>query len=221
MDMTPERWNYTRDYLRKTFGDEDAHLAGLMQEAVRAGLPDIAVSPEVGRLLTLLVQTSEGRRGIEVGTLAGYSAIWLARGLRDDGKLYTIEAEDKHAAFAEEQLARAGVAERVEVIRGKGLEVLDRLAAELGPGSVDFVFLDAIKTEYPDYFRKVRPLIKVGGWLIADNVLGAGNWWVDDEQNASRQAADELNRTLASDPDFLATAVPLREGVLLARRISA
>lgn len=221
MEMTPERWDYTRAYLRNTFGDEDAHLAGLMSEAVAAGLPDIAVSPEVGRLLSMLVSTTEGRCAIEVGTLAGYSAIWMARALRDDGMLYSIESEDKHAAFAEQQLARAGVGDRVEVLRGKGLGVLDRLASELSPGSVDFVFLDAVKTEYPAYFQKVRPLIKVGGWLVADNVLGAGSWWIDAEDNDSRNAVDELNRTLASDPAFVATAVPLREGLLLARRIAA
>lgn len=221
MEMTPERWQYTRAYLSSTFGDVDAHLAGLMQEAVSAGLPNIAVSPEVGRLLSMLVSTTEGRCAIEVGTLAGYSAIWMARALQDGGKLYTIEAEDKHATFAQQQLARAGVADRVEVLRGEGLDVLDRLARELAAGSVDFVFLDAVKTEYPAYFEKVRPLLKVGGWLVADNVLGAGSWWIDDEDNASRKAVDELSRTVASDPHFMATAVPLREGLLLARRIQA
>lgn len=220
MDMTPERWSYTRDYLRRTFGDEDQHLASLMDEAVAAGLPPIAVSPEVGRLLSMLVSTTEGRCAIEVGTLGGYSAIWMARALHEDGKLYTIEAEAKHADFAEQQLARAGVADRVVVKRGMGLEVLDELARDLGPGSVDFVFLDAVKTEYPQYFEKVRPLLKVGGWLVADNVLGAGSWWIDAEDNDSRNAVDQLNRTLASDPDFVATAVPLREGLLLARRVS-
>lgn len=218
MEMTPERWAYTNDYLHRTFGDVDDHLAGLMADAVAQGIPAIAVSPEVGRLLQLLVSTTEGRCVVEVGTLAGYSAIWMARGLRQGGKLYTIEPAEKHAAFAEEQFRRAGVADRVEVIRGKGLEVLDRLADELGPSSVDLVFLDAIKTEYPAYFAKARPLIKAGGWLVADNVLGAGDWWIDDEQHPSRQAVDELNRTLVSDPDFLPTLAPLREGVLLARR---
>lgn len=218
MEMTPDRWTYTNDYLRRTFGDVDEHLAGLMDEAVRAGIPAISVSPDVGRLLQLLVSTTGGQRVIEVGTLAGYSAIWMARGLRPGGKLYTIEPNEKHAAFAEEQVRKAGVADRVEVIRGTGLEVLERLAKELGPSSVDLVFLDAIKTEYPAYFEKARDLIRPGGWLVADNVLGAGDWWIDDEQHPSRQAVDRLNRTLAADPDFLATLVPLREGVLLARR---
>lgn len=220
MEMTPERWDYTNAYLHRTFGDVDAHLAGLMDEAVAKGIPAIAVSPEVGRLLQLLVSTTDGRCAIELGTLAGYSAIWMARGLQPGGKLYTVELEEKHAAFAEEQLKRAGVADRVEVLRGKALDVLDDLATKLGPSSVDFLFFDAVKSEYPAYFQKARALVKKGGWLVADNVLGAGDWWIDAERNASRKAVDELNRTLASDPDFLVTAVPLREGVLLARRMA-
>lgn len=219
MDMTPERWQYTRDYLRRTFGAQDAHLDGLMDEATRAGLPDIAVSPEVARLLKMLTQTTPGRLAIELGTLAGYSAIWIARGLKPGGKLYTVELDDKHADFAQDQLAKAGVDDRVELIRGAGIEVLEDLAQRLAPGSVDVVFFDAIKTEYPAYFERARPLIAVGGWLIADNVLGAGSWWIDDEENASRAAVDELNRTLAADDDFEATCVPLREGLLLAQRV--
>jgi caffeoyl-CoA O-methyltransferase len=219
MQMTPDRWTYTRDYLRRTFGAQDDHLEGLMEEAVRAGLPDIAVSPEVGRLLMMMAQTTQGRLAIEVGTLAGYSAIWLARGLQEGGKLYTIELDPKHADFAEQQLAKAGVIERVELLRGAGLEVLDDLVARLQPGSVDVLFVDAVKTEYPAYFAKARALIGVGGWFIADNVLGAGDWWIDDEEHRSRAAVDELSRTLAADEDFEACCVPLREGVLLARRV--
>jgi predicted O-methyltransferase YrrM len=219
MEMTPERWDYTRDYLGRTFGAQDEHLSGLMDDAASRGIPAIAVSAEVGRLLTLLTSTTPGRLAIEVGTLAGYSAIWLARGLREGGKLHTIELKDEHADFAEEQYAKAGVADRVVQERGSGLDVLERLAKELEPGSVDVVFLDAVKTEYPEYFRIARPLIAKGGWLIGDNVLGAGSWWIDAEDNDSRNAVDELNRTVAADPDFEATCVPLREGLLLARRV--
>ncbi len=123
-----------------------------------------------------------------------------------------------HADFAQEQLERAGVAGKVDIRRGYGLEVLPQLMEELGPESIDLLFVDAIKDEYPDYFRLARPMIRAGGLLIADNVLGAGSWWIDDEKNASRAGADGLNRMLAQDPDFEAVAVPLREGVLIAKR---
>lgn len=216
--MTPERWRYTSEYLKTTFGAQDEHLAGLMDEAVAAGLPDIAVSPDVGRLLELLTSTTRGRLAVEVGTLAGYSAIWIARGLAADGRLVTIEPEPKHADFAEAQLARAGVGDRVTVRRGLGLDVLAALGEELEPGSVDVLFFDAVKKEYPDYFRLGRDLVAPGGLLIADNVLGTDAWWIDDEGHDSREAVDALNRALAADPDFNAVALPIREGVLVARR---
>jgi predicted O-methyltransferase YrrM len=228
MDMTPQRWRYLSEYLREVFGRQGRHLAGLMAEAVEEGLPDIAVSADVGRLLMILTAMTPGRLAIEVGTLAGYSAIWIARGLKpvgsggsgsSAGRLITIEKEPAHAAFAERQFQRAGVADRVEVRCGDGIAELTRLARELAPGSVDVVFLDAEKTEYPDYWRTVRPLIAVGGLILADNVCGAGSWWMDCEGVPSREAADQFNRLVAGDEDFEAVAVPLREGILIGRRI--
>ncbi len=220
MDMTPDRWRYLGAYSREVFGREDDHLAGLMTEAVAAGLPDIAVSADVGRLLMILTSTTRAGLAIEVGTLGGYSGIWIARGLRRGGRLITIESEPLHAAFAREQFERAGVADRVELRAGPALEVLGELARELAPGSVDVVFLDADKSEYADYWLALRPLITTGGFLLADNVLGGGTWWIDDtDDNPSREAVDRLNRLVAADPDFEAVALPLRQGVLVARRM--
>jgi caffeoyl-CoA O-methyltransferase len=218
MQMTPERWHYLAEYSREVFGAEDDVLGALMPAALERGLPDISVGPDVGRLLMLLTQTTPGRLAIEVGTLGGYSGIWIARGLRDGGRLITIEPEALHADFATEQFARAGVGDRVEVRRSAGLDVLPALADELGPGSVDVVFIDAIKTEYPDYWRLARPLIAPGGYVIADNALGSDNWTMDTEDHPSRRAIDELNRMVAADDEFEAVAVPLRNGVLVGRR---
>jgi len=218
MEMTPERWRYTCRYLVDVFGDSDDHLDGLMAEAVKAGLPDIAVSPDVGRLLLLLTTMTRAELAIELGTLAGYSTIWMARGMKPEGRLITVEPNDEHATFAEAQLAAAGVADRVELRRGYGIPVLEQLTAELTPQTVDVVFLDAVKREYPDYFRLARDLIRPGGLLLADNVIGSSAWWIDDEDHPDRKGADELNRTLAADPDFEAVAVPIREGLLIARR---
>ena len=223
--MTPERWNWTSSYLREVFGGEDEPLRGLVSRALAAGLPDIAVSADVGRLLMLLTRMAGGgpgaRLAIEVGTLGGYSGIWIARGLAPGGRLITIEPEPKHADFAEREFAGAGVAGSVEIRRGTGLEVLPALAAELGPGAVDLVFLDAIKREYPQYFAAIRPSIAVGGLLVADNVLGSHTWWIDEApgRNADRDGADRLNRIVSADTDFEAVALPIREGVLVARRI--
>ncbi len=217
--MTPQRWDYTTEYLQNVFGKQDSHLANLMKQGVARGLPDIAVSADVGRLLMILTFMTRGRLAIEVGTLGGYSGIWIARGLKQGGRLITVEPENRHADFAAEQFQIAGVGDHVEIRRGTGLDLLPQLARELGDDSVDVVFLDAIKTEYPDYWRIVRPMIAPGGLIIADNVLGSGDWWIDDERNAIRDAADEFSRMVADDPDFETVAVPLRQGVLIGRRM--
>ena len=219
MEMTPERWRFSNEYAHEVFGRQDSHLANLMKQGVARGLPDIAVNAEVGRLLLILTAMTRGKLAIEVGTLGGYSGIWIVRGLSDGGKLITIEPEKLHADFAIEQFKRAGVADRVELRRGKGLDVLPQLAKELAPGSVDVVFLDAIKTEYCEYWKIVRPLIGIGGLIIADNVYGSGDWWIDDIGHATRDAADRFNRTVAGDVDFESVALPLRQGVLIGRRM--
>jgi predicted O-methyltransferase YrrM len=218
--MNADRWRYTSDYLREVFGAQDAHLAGLMHQAVAAGLPPIAVSADVGRLLQLLTSMTPGRLALELGTLAGYSAIWLARGLAPGGRLITVELDEDRAAFAEAQIARAGLAERVEVRRGAALDALDALREELAPGSVDVLFLDAVKRDYLAYFERARPLLAVGGLVIADNALGSSAWWIDHEGDPEREGAHALNERLASDPDFIAAAVPLREGLAIARRVA-
>jgi predicted O-methyltransferase YrrM len=222
MEMTPARWDATCRYLRDVFGQEDDQLGTLMQRAVSAGLPDIAVSADVGRLLKILAQLSApggARLAVEVGTLAGYSGIWLARGLAPTGRLITIELEQKHIDFASREFAAAGLAGRVEIRKGAALDVIPQLARELGPGSIDLVFLDAIKTEYPAYARLLKPMLRPGGLLLADNALGGGTWWIDQAHlNSEVAGADELNRTLASDPDFEAACVPIRQGLLIARR---
>lgn len=211
--MTPETWSYIGDYADEVFGQYDEHLAGLMSRAVDAGMPPIAVSADVGRLLKILVSMTPGKLAIELGTLAGYSAIWIARGLADDGRLITVEYEDAHADFAEKELEKAGVADKVEVVRGAALDVLPSIADRVGEGSVDFVFVDARKSEYVDYFRILRPLLNVGGLYVADNVYATSAGWID-----QGQGTDEFNRLIASDPDFDAVATPMREGVLIARK---
>ncbi len=213
MAMTPETWSYIGNYAEDVFGEYDEHLAGLMARAVQAGLPEIAVSADVGRLLKILVSMTPGHLAIELGTLAGYSAIWIARGLAEDGRLITIEYNENHADFAQRELEKAGVADKVEIVRGAALDVLPDIAERVGDASVDFVFVDAVKSEYVDYFRLLRPLIKPGGLLVADNVYGTGAGWID-----QGYGTDEFNRAIAADTDFEAVATPMREGVLIARR---
>lgn len=211
MSMTSQRWEFLNDYAREVFGHEDAQLASLMDRAVDAGLPPIAVSPDVGRLLKILTSLTPGRLALELGTLGGYSGIWIARGLSQGGRLVTVEYDDSHADFAEAEFAQAGLGDRVEIVRGAALEVLPGLADRLGPESVDFAFIDAVKSEYVDYFNAVRDLIAPGGLLVADNVYATGRGWIDEGYGT-----DDFNRAVASDPEFEATATPMREGILIA-----
>jgi caffeoyl-CoA O-methyltransferase len=239
MHMTSERWERTAEYLSDVFGRPDEQLATLMGRAVAAGLPDIAVSADVGRLLKLLTEmacagTGIGGRpsgpqaasstgmsplAIELGTLAGYSGIWIARGLGARGKLVTVEIDEKHLRFARGEFARAGVAERVELVRGAALEVLPKLVERFGPASVDVAFLDAVKTEYAEYARVLKPMLRPGGLLIADNSLGS-SWWIDQPPGSDpqRDAVDRFNRMMAEDQEFETACIANRQGVLVARR---
>lgn len=221
--MDSGRWERIGAYIREVFGAEDEHLASIMPRAIEAGLPDIAVSAEVGRLLQILASLTNGGLGaglaVELGTLAGYSAIWIARGLAPGGRLITVESESSHARFAAGELERAGVSDRVEIKVASALASLAALREEFGDESLDFVFIDAAKEEYPEYLRLVRPMLKVGGVLVADNALGSNTWVVDEAGGASREGVDRFNRMLASDRGFIAACVPLRQGLAIARRI--
>lgn len=213
MPMTPERWKFLSNYAEEVFGEENDTLASLGRRAEAAGLPSIAVTPDVGRFLQILVAMTSGRLAIELGTLGGYSAIWIARGLSVDGRLITIEYDDRHADFAQRELAEAGLAEKVEIVRGAALDMIPGLFERFGPGSVDFVFIDAVKEEYVAYFEALREMVAVGGLVVADNIYGTGQGWIDEGFGT-----DDFNRRVAADPDFEATATPMRAGLLIARR---
>ncbi len=219
VEMSRERWAYTGGYLREVFGAvDDPVLAALPQRATEAGLPPISISAEVGRLLSILVRATAARTAIELGTLGGHSALWIARAMPPGSRLYTVELDPAHADFAEAQLAAAGVDDRVEVLRGPAQERLPQLAAALGEGSVDFAFVDADKERYLEYARLLVPMLRPGGLLVVDNVLGTSRWWIDDEDHPTRAAVDAMNRWVAAHPALEATAVPLREGLLIAEK---
>jgi predicted O-methyltransferase YrrM len=231
MNLSPERQHATSAYLTEVFGQVDdptlqRQLNTLMTRAVAAGIPDIAVSPDVGRLLSVLTRMVTNARDstgqvMELGTLAGYSAIWIARALPYAGRLYTIEPNDVHSDFAKNEFADAGVSKKVTIIPGRALDALPKLTAELGYGSLDMVFIDAVKTEYPDYARAVTPLLRVGGILVADNTLGSNAWWVTDPEGQSkdRDAVDRFNRELARSGQFETACVTNRQGLVVAVKI--
>lgn len=168
-----ERWDAVDAYVQQTMLGDDAVLTGALRASADAGLPSIAVSPPQGAFLALLVSVTGARRVLEVGTLGGYSTIWLARALPSDGHLLSIELEPHHAAVARDNLARAGLGDRVEVRVGRALEVLAALA-ESGSEPYDLVFLDADKPHNPDYLTWALRLTRPGSLIVVDNVVRDG-----------------------------------------------
>ena len=199
----------TGDYISQLFAREDALLADLREEADRCGLPPIAISPDEGRLLQVLLAAVQARRVLEVGTLGGYSAIWMARALPEDGRLLSLEIEAAHAEFARRYVDRAGLSDRVEIRVGRALDVLPSLDGE----SYDAVFLDADKEPLPTYFEWALRLLRPGGLLIADNTLWGGRVLDDAEQDEKTTAVREFNRRMATDPRILGIIVPTHDGV--------
>lgn len=200
------------DYIVGLFGAEDELLASLREEADRTGLPPIAISSDEGRLLQVLLTTVNARRVLEVGTLGGYSAICMARALPAGGRLTTVEINEHHAAFARRYIARAGLADRVDVRVGRALDVLPALDGE----RFDAMFLDADKEPLPAYFEWALRLVRPGGLIIGDNALWGGRVYARDENDEKTKAVREFNRRMATDPRVLGIIVPTHDGVAVA-----
>ena len=167
--MSLSTWETVDRYFADLLIAPDPTLNAAIEGSRAAGLPEIAVAPNQGKLLWLMARACGARRILEIGTLGGYSAIWLARALPDGGKLTTLEFDAKHAEVARASLARAGLEDRAEVITGPALETLPKLS-----GPFDFVFIDANKDGYPDYFRWAVKLARKGSVIVADNVVREG-----------------------------------------------
>jgi caffeoyl-CoA O-methyltransferase len=201
----------TGDYISALFAPEDELLVSLREEADRTGLPPIAVSADEGRLLQVLLASIGARRVLEVGTLGGYSAIWMARALPADGELVSIEIDPRHAEFARRYIERAGLSDRIEIRVGRALDVLPSLDGE----RFDAVFIDADKEPMPTYFEWALRLLRPGGLVIADNTLWGGKVFDDAENDEKTKAVREFNRRMASDPRILSILVPTHDGVAI------
>ena len=203
--------DHVGEYIAGLFAPEDALLLSLREEADRTGLPPIAVSADTGRLLQVLLRAVGARRVLEVGTLGGYSAIWMARALPADGRLLTIEGEPAHAAFARRWIARAGLEAVVEVREGRALDVLPSLDGE----RFDAVFLDADKAPLPTYLDWALRLVREGGVVMADNALWAGRVLDPAVTDDATRGVREFNRRFATDPRITGIIVPTHDGVAI------
>ncbi|KAL0566931.1 hypothetical protein V5O48_015061 [Marasmius crinis-equi] len=204
---TQETWTREDEYQRSFLVPEDDALDFAVQNSNKNGLPDIAVSPLQGKLLYLVSKSINAKRILEVGTLGGYSAIWLSRSLPADGELVTLEREEKHAKVARENLQNAGtdISDRVKIIVGSAHESLVALKPE--PEPFDLVFIDADKSQFLAYYTEGKRLVRSGGVIIIDNMIRRGGVSDPENEDPANLKIRELLRYLKEDSEVEATTI--------------
>lgn len=193
-------------YVGEMFSPQDEALSGALEDSRRAGLPEVHISPAQGRLMQLLTEISGARRILEIGTLGGYSAIYLARALPEEGRLISLELEEEHARIARRNVERAGLLGTVQVRVGDAKELLESME-ESGEEPFDLVFIDADKEGYPEYLDHALRLTRPGSLILADNAIWGGA--VIDGSNEEGAALREFNQRIASDERLSAAILPL------------
>ena len=206
--------NSLRQYILAHSVREDKYLQDLRKAAIEEGLPEIHIAPEQGALMRILVRINGARNMIEVGTLGGYSALWLAGGLPEDGQLMTIEINNKHADFAEKWIAGSDYAQKVKVIRGRAA---DRLV-EMEDNSADAAFMDADKESYEEYLDQFSRIIRPGGLLMVDNAFAFGNILDEAVQTAGVLHLRRFNEILSAHDDFESTIMTVGDGLWVSVR---
>jgi caffeoyl-CoA O-methyltransferase len=204
--MNPRRFEEVDRYVSSLFGDEDEALTTAQKSADNAGLPAISVSPNQGKFLHLLALLRGAKKILEIGTLAGYSTIWMARALGAGGKLISLEFDPTHAAVAQKNIEHAGLVDVVDIRIGKALDLLPLLAAE-DAGPFDIIFIDADKPPYAEYFQWALRLSRPGTLIIADNVIRDGKVLDPNSTDPMVQGAQRFNTLLASTPAVIATII--------------
>ncbi|WP_395665661.1 O-methyltransferase [Methylocella sp.] len=202
--MTETLWTEVDAYLSGLFAPEDDALKDAVKAGVEAGLPQIQVAPNQGMLLQILARAVGARRILEIGALAGYSAIWLARALPDDGRLVTLELDPKHAAVAAENFRRAGLDGRIDLRVGSALDALPRLAGE---APFDLAFIDADKENIPAYFTACLDLMRPGGLIVVDNVVRRGLVADPSTADAAAQGVRRFNALAAQERRVSGTTI--------------
>ena len=204
--MDQERWSAVDRYVGEMLAPHDEALDAAVEASEKAGLPPIQVSPPQGKLLNVLAAAIGARTILEFGTLGGYSTIWLARALPDGGRLITLEADPGYAGVARENIDRAGLGDVVDLRVGPALDALLELAAE-GVGPFDLTFIDADKEHSPDYFTWALERSRPGGFIVADNVVRAGELADTHSDDPKIRAQRRLHELIAADPRANATTI--------------
>ncbi|KIO15784.1 hypothetical protein M407DRAFT_235618 [Tulasnella calospora MUT 4182] len=212
-DLTPFKQQETTDYDDWLRSDQyhnsflvkpDPALDGVNQVGAQNGLPPIAVSTALGKFLNLLVTSIGAKKIIEVGTLAGYSTLWMAKAIPEDGEIITFELEEKHAKVARENLEKANVSHKVEVVVGPAAESLPKIG---GDGTFDLAFIDADKESNLEYFKQAKRLLRTKGVIIVDNVVRNGKVAVPEESNNSIEGVRRLLEYIKGDKEVEGTTI--------------
>lgn len=196
------RWTKVDRYVEDLLIPTDPVLDAALKASAAAGLPDIAVTPSQGKFLHLLARMQGARRILEIGTLGGYSTIWLARALPPDGHLVTLEADPRHMNVARENIAIAGLSHRVEQRLGPALETLPQLT-----GPFDFIFIDADKENAAAYFKESLRLSRPGTAILIDNVVRGGAVVKPPARDSSSRGIHEMNEVIRREPRVTATTM--------------
>jgi predicted O-methyltransferase YrrM len=204
--MSQEQWNAVDRYIADLLVGADPALEAALESSSAAGLPAISVSPPQGKLLHILARAVSAGAILEIGTLGGYSAIWLGRALSPGGRMVSLEIDPKHAEVARGNLARAGLAGTVEVRVGRAIDTLPKLASE-GRAPFDLVFIDADKPSNADYFSWALKLSRRGSLIVVDNVVRDGKVVDAASSDANVQGTRRLNERIASEPRVSATEI--------------
>lgn len=219
--MSEDQWNAVDAYLTDMLAPADEVLTEALAASDAAGLPQIAVAPNQGKLLHLLALTQGAKRILEIGTLGGYSTIWLGRALPSDGQLVTLEFDPAHADVARANLARAGLDKIAEVRVGAALDTLAQLEAE-GAGPFDMFFIDADKANNPNYVEWAVKLSRPGSLIIVDNVVRGGGITDATSEDGAIKGTRRMYELVSEHPRLTATAVQTvgskgYDGFLMAR----
>lgn len=204
--MSEVLWREVDRYLCASLVPSDPVLDAVLEASERAGLPAHNVAPNQGKLLMLLAQIQQARRILEIGTLGGYSTIWLARALPNDGELDTLEVDPDHATVARKNIARANLEDHVQLHEGPALETLARLGAERDD-AYDFVFIDADKPSNPDYLHWSLELTRPGSLIVVDNVIRDGEVTNTSSDDPRVQGVRRMIEMIAREPRLSATAI--------------
>jgi predicted O-methyltransferase YrrM len=204
--MSDNQWSAVDRYITESLAISDPVLDAVLAENVSAGLPAIDVAPNQGKFLHLLAKIQGSRRILEIGTLGGYSTIWLARALPVGGRLVTLEADPKHAAVARSNIARAGLNDVVDLRLGLALDTLPKLEAE-GIGPFDLIFIDADKSNIPEYLKWALKFSRQGSLIVVDNVVRRGAVIDENSSDPNVRGVRRLFEMLACEPRLNATAL--------------